>query len=485
MSLKKRLKFASLISISTFIFLTSWSFSNPIGSSPDEGLHLVGIWCNKADQNVLCSNINEGYLTSNKLSGLDSCYIYDANQPASCILHKPNVYNISPSYVNNLYYKSLSFFTSNNLEKSVLLMRVFNVSIFVFLTFISIMILNSKILNGVLYTSLTLTIPLGMYLISSINTSSWILITSIFFIPFSLNIFEKNTILVKVISFAIISGLIWLAVNSRLDGVLFIIIFSLIILLHLFNKIFQTINTKIKNHHNFFQRLFVIFLSSIFIYLIYQVSSKIVERSGLALYSSTQKVTLWETIFRFTSIVTGALGSWGLGSLEVTMPDVVRFISLTLFIAVIFFSFATKNLIHIFSILILIYFLIFIIISFLYFSQLTVGQWLQPRYILPLILSIGTISFMNFQLNLKVFFRFSFIMSFFAFFFSLHTVLKRYTIGLNNNQFLINNHPEWWWKFTFPAPMNLLLIACISYIIACVACIKLIGNSSSNNSICY
>lgn len=483
MSLKRRLKFAIIIASSFFFFLTSWAFSNPVGSSPDEGLHLVGIWCNQSDENIFCLKSNGNYLTSNKLSGLDSCYIYDADQTADCILNKQNKYNLSPGYVNNLYYKTQSFFTSNNLEKSVLMMRALNISIFVILIFVSILVLNLKILSGVLFTSLTLTIPLGMYLISSVNTSSWILIMSIFFIPFALNIFERNSILKKIISSITLPFLVWIAISARIDGVLFIIIFSLIILLYFFKKAMLLFRSKLKNSFKSLNIFIVLFLSLIYTYLLYEVSKNIIERSGLALYSSTNKVTFWETIFRFTSIITGALGGWGLGSLEVTMPDVVRFVSLTIFIALIFYSFGTKNIVNIISISTLLYFLIFIIISFLYISQLSVGQWLQPRYILPLILSIGVLSVINFQHNSEIFFRLSLVLSFFAFFLSLHSVIKRYTIGLNNNRFLLPSDPNWWWKFTFPSPMSLLLLASIFYVIACVAFIKLIKISNAEKSI--
>jgi hypothetical protein len=36
----------------SFMFLGSWAISKPVGSSPDEGSHLVGIWCTELNKST-------------------------------------------------------------------------------------------------------------------------------------------------------------------------------------------------------------------------------------------------------------------------------------------------------------------------------------------------------------------------------------------------------------------------------------------------
>ena len=152
--------------------------------------------------------------------------------------------------------------------------------------------------------------------------------------------------------------------------------------------------SKLKENRKYYR---LVWTTSIFVifYGVYFVSSEIGKRAGLGSYASTQAVTNWDIAYRFTSLISGALGAWGLGSLEVDMPDFVTFSSIIIFFSVIFISLKqsiveTKLTLALYS-----YFLIYVIWMFLFKSQLYVGQWLQPRYIIPIMFSLVSLSFMG------------------------------------------------------------------------------------------
>ena len=448
------------------MFLGSWAISNPVGSSPDEGTHLVGIWCTELNKSIKCNNLNGTANFSSKLSGDDSCYLHDADQSANCLKKQEEIYRELSGFNELSFYKFFSYFVSDNVEYSVILMRLFNVFIFSICILFSYLYLRQDIFIGTMFSFMVVGLPLGLYLATSISTSSWVVLGAIFFVPFLIEIFSNlSTRAIPLVLLTIM--LIYLYTGSRQDGILFLGISLVssapIIIREIFNLKFLS---KLKENRNFIR---LVWMTSIFVILygVYFVSLEIGKRAGLGSYASTQAVTNWDIAYRFTSLISGALGAWGLGSLEVDMPDFVTFSSIIIFFSVIFISLKqsiveTKLTLTLYS-----YFLIYVIWMFLFKSQLFVGQWLQPRYIIPIMFSLVSLSFVGIkpesyksytpQIRIIIF------LSTICFAFSLHTNLRRYTHGLDQLYVNLDKNNEWWWDFLPISPMQVLFIGILSY----------------------
>ena len=461
-------KFFSAIGIfiSSFIFLGSWALSSPIGSSPDEGSHLVGIWCTEINKSVKCNNSEGPSKFSSQLSGDESCYLYDADQSAGCLQSQEEVYKELSGFNEIKFYNFLNSFVSDNIIMSVIIMRFINVFILSVCIVFAFIYLRKDIFVGTVFSFMTVGLPLGFYLVTSINTTSWVILGSIFFIPY---IFEIVTNLsVRTIPLIIVTMLLtYIYLGSRQDGILFlgISIVSSIPILAYKIKNFDFFIKMLK--HNNLSRIVISLISLITLYLIYFVSSEISKRASLGLYASTQNVTNWDIVYRFTSLISGALGGWGLGSLEVDMPGVVSVSSLFIFFSVIFISLG-KSVIHSkLTLLIYVYFLIFVIWIFLFKSQLFVGQWLQPRYILPIMFGLMSTSFVGIRQDLDKTFvsqiKIFIFLSTVCFAIGQHTLLRRYTHGLDELYLNLDQNKEWWWNFLPISPMQLLMIGTISY----------------------
>ena len=448
------------------MFLGSWAISNPVGSSPDEGTHLVGIWCTELNKSIKCNNLNGTANFSSKLSGDDSCYLHDADQSANCLKKQEEIYRELSGFNELSFYKFFSYFVSDNVEYSVILMRLFNVFIFSICILFSYLYLRQDIFIGTMFSFMVVGLPLGLYLATSISTSSWVVLGAIFFVPFLIEIFSNlSTRAIPLVLLTIM--LIYLYTGSRQDGILFLGISLVssapIIIREIFNLKFLS---KLKENRNYIR---LVWMTSIFVILygVYFVSLEIGKRAGLGSYASTQAVTNWDIAYRFTSLISGALGAWGLGSLEVDMPDFVTFSSIIIFFSVIFISLKqsiveTKLTLTLYS-----YFLIYVIWMFLFKSQLFVGQWLQPRYIIPIMFSLVSLSFVGIkpesyksytpQIRIIIF------LSTICFAFSLHTNLRRYTHGLDQLYVNLDKNNEWWWDFLPISPMQVLFIGILSY----------------------
>ncbi len=466
--MKHKLASSLAVFICSFIFLSSWAISNPVGSSPDEGTHLVGIWCTKIDSTSKCLTIDGAPKFSSKLSGDDSCYLVDADESASCLDEQEEVFKDSLGFSNLRFYAFFSNFISDNIALSVIFMRLLNVIIFSICITLAYLFLKKDILIGTLLSFMTVGIPLGLYLATSINTSSWLILGSIFLIPFLLEIFTNWRIsLIPIVIMSFI--LIYIYTGSRQDGILFLSI-SIVSAIPIIATKFSSL---IKNYWNLDNRMSIntikVVLFFVNIYLIYFISIQISARAALGLYASTQQVSNWDIAYRFTSLISGALGNWGLGSLEVTMPDIVRFCSIILFFSILFVSLKYNDISAKFALLVNSYFLIFIIWIFLYKSQLYVGQWLQPRYIIPLMFSLISVSFVGISHEkvklITSHVRLWIVFSTIGYLFSLHALLRRYTHGLDELYVNLNANLEWWWSFVPVSPMTTLGIGTVSYLI--------------------
>ena len=455
--------------------MSSWAISNPVGSSPDEGSHLVGIWCTELNKSIKCNNLDGTINFSSELSGDDSCYLHDADQSANCLKNQDEIYKESSGFTELKFYKFFSYFISDNVEYSVVLMRLFNVFIFSICILFSYLYLRQDIFIGTMFSFMVVGLPLGLYLATSISTSSWLILGAIFFIPFVIEIFSNlRTRAIPLILLTII--LIYLYTGSRQDGILFLGISLVssapIIIREIFNMKFLC---KLKENRKYYR---FVWTTSIFVilYSVYFVSSEIGKRAGLGSYASTQAVTNWDIAYRFTSLISGALGAWGLGSLEVDMPDFVTFSSIIIFFSVIFISLKqsiveTKLTLTLYS-----YFLIYVIWIFLFKSQLYVGQWLQPRYIIPIMFSLVSLSFVGIKPELYKSYipqiRIIIFLSTACFAFSLHTNLRRYTHGLDQLYVNLDKNNEWWWDFLPISPVQFLFIGILSYFVTWILLIN-------------
>lgn len=459
----------------SFIFLGSWAISNPVGSSPDEGSHLVGIWCTELNKSIKCNNLNGSGKFSSKLSGDDSCYLHDADQSANCLEKQEEVYKELRNFTEIKFYKFFSYFVSDNIEYSVILMRLFNVFVFSICIVFSYLYLRQDIFIGTVFSFMIVGLPLGIYLATSISTSSWVILGAIFFVPFLIEIFNNfRTRAIPLILLTIM--LIYLYTGSRQDGILFIGI-SLVSSVPIFIR--EIINLKYLSklrENKFYNKIIWTSIIFIVVYSIYFVSSEIGKRAGLGSSASTQAVTNWDIAYRFTSLISGALGAWGLGSLEVDMPDFVTISSIFIFFSVIFISLKQSIIETRLTLTIYSYFLIYIIWIFLYESQLYVGQWLQPRYIIPIMFSLVSLSFVGIKQELfKLYipqFKIIVFLSTICFAFSLHTNLRRYTHGLDQLYLNLDKNIEWWWDFIPLFPMQVVFMGVLSYFATWIILLK-------------
>lgn len=164
--------------------LGSWALASPVGSSPDDDYHLASIWCAAGDRTSLCEEgTSEGtrLVSSSLLTA--ACFARDSTASGACqtglfdngTLVESSRGNFAGEYPP-VYYGTMSLLASDDVQTSVIAMRLLNVALFVGLTTLLAVLLPTALRHTLIGAWLITVVPLGLFLIASINPSAWAVI---------------------------------------------------------------------------------------------------------------------------------------------------------------------------------------------------------------------------------------------------------------------------------------------------------------------
>ena len=455
--IKSRLKTAFIVGTLSFCISASWAIASPPGSSPDEDAHLTTAWC------ISKYGIDECLKVPLRVVESGKCFFLDADNLPTC------EYGLKKTEVNpervmnkNIYYKVLGYFvTESDIDKSIIKMRMINAFISSIVLMIVILLSTKNVSSATIMGWLIVNVPLGFFIISSINSSSWpyIFISALF--PLLYNIFKKELWGIRVIfNISLLVILFYISSQVRVDVLLFLSIYLVTFIPMLFSSDFNEKKTfRFLKNKQILSGVSII--SSIFLL------KEIWNRSRQVEFRDYD-ISDWENFTRLPSIITGIFGSWGLGSLEVRMPSITFIIVIFVVLSIIYLSFKYAKYSEIQALIILFIFAFAIPFFVLVRSNLRVGEWVQPRYILPIFYGILMLSLLIIirninRKNIYTLIVTCMLMSL-AYAFAYYTTLRRYTVGLSAYDFNLVNESSWWWSFKYiPSPLFVFLISVTSY----------------------
>jgi hypothetical protein len=252
-----------------------------------------------------------------------------------------------------------------------------------------------------------------------------------------------------------------IAIQSRSESSFYIIIsIILVIFISDHKKLFQPFNKKV----------FVPVL--IFIYSFYEIfttPSTLGWSTGLPGGDPNRNMQeIWfRNISDWPTFVTGSLGGWPLGWLDVPMPSIVYFFTMVVFISVLFRGIIETDLWKSLSIILIIAILFFLPLRILALGKNYVGENVQPRYFLPLLFLLVAFSMISAESKPVISFNFPqliliFVASTISHAFALHFTIRRYITGSDVVDWNLNKNVEWWWDF-MPSPMASWILAVIGF----------------------
>jgi hypothetical protein len=203
----------------------------------------------------------------------------------------------------------------------------------------------------------------------------------------------------------------------------------------------------------------------------------------------TSYSALLNNLLRLPVFIMGALGvprSMGdLGWLDTQMPELVSGLVLFTAAGVVLFSLKKRSRYELSALTICILAVLLTPITMLYLDNAIVGELVQARYVLPLILlAVGVLTsgvrtdrseFLprKFRIIGVVFLSIAYAVA-------LHTTMRRYITGNDVSDWNLDNNLEWWWT-AGPSPMTVWFLGTGSFVFLITYLMKNIGRSATDD----
>ena len=453
--------------VSSVIALFAWALSSPVGATPDEDYHLVSIWCGQGDRNALClSGDKPGQVSvPTALVVSANCFAFHPENSAACNLPQSSEFTTTSrsnadSGYPPIFYWTMSLFASSDIYLSVLTMRLFNALLFVALITVTMLLsprnIRIPVLGGILITA----IPLGVFLIPSVNPSSWAIISAATLWGALMSFFRADKKSSKWALFALVIFSTILGAGARSDSA----VYSCIAL-----AVAVILSWDVARKH---------VMALIPALLIIPIAAYFYLRSGQSSLATSAPVSQgfnWQlaisNLTELPGLWVGALGTWGLGWLDTQMPALVWVTTLTIFSGVAFSGLSRFNFLKIFALLLLLFSITVIPLYVLVHDNISVGSGVQPRYVYPLLIMIAGVALWGASSGQAIFSRLQILIVSLglaiANSLSLHTNIRRYVTGTGEGGFNLNKNIEWWWASS-PSPMIVWAIGSAAFLVLMV-----------------
>lgn len=441
-----------------FVGLAVWAFSSPVGSSPDEDWHLVSIWCGHGIEPGNCesSPVPGERSVPAALPNAPGCFAAHPDISAQCQSRwfHPDVTTLVSTSRGNfahayppVFYFTMNVFVHGGIQSSVMTMRLVNAALFVGLMTATYWLLPRRRRTMLVLGAAITLVPLGVFLIASINASGWAFTSAAVLLPALVGFFESaGRRRVGLAAVALVAAL--MGAGARADAAVYAVIaVGLAVLLAL--------PRRSRSWRLLPLPVLICAMSGAF-YLTSGQST--FASSGMPGGTVTAGVAsqVLHDVLNVPSLWAGAFayGSWGLGAVDVPLPAIVVFLNLATFGGLVYAGLRQTGRRKVLAVVLALGAAWAIPTLILVRSHIDVGGLVQPRYILPLLTLLAEVALFRVGSRAPQVTRGQLVVAMSALgltnLVSLYTTLRRYLTGLDAGALDVTSRPEWWWPF--PAP---------------------------------
>lgn len=436
-----------LVPILALITLVFWGLSSPVGASPDDDFHMASIWCATGNSVDACEpgttaaarDVPKDLVVASK------CFAGNPNASASC---QGDEFGTTPSDTTStargnyavglyppIYYLAMRPFVSANIDVSVVLMRLANSVLFVALASFVYFLLPARRKPTLAWSLVISMVPFGMFLVPSTNPSGWAILSAGTLWISLLGYFETSgRRKVGLGAAATIATLI--GAGARADAAVYA---GLAIVIVVF--------LSAKRSKSYLLSLILPLVLMAVAILFYRSA----EQSSAAATGGGFDVNQFVSNFlHVPGLWVGAFGGWGLGWLDTAMDPVVWVLAFGAFCGVLFLGLGAR--VKRKGIAAGVVFVALWLVPTVVLTQAhyLVGDFVQPRYILPLIVLLGGLALLQRTgaelrptISQLVVVIGALAM---ANALALHANIRRYVTGTDVSGVNLDRNVEWWWN---------------------------------------
>lgn len=468
-----------ILAILGLLTLLAWSVASPSGSSPDDDFHATSIWCGWGIDADTCATTGVAGQRAVPFNPNDvSCYNFRPKESADCqvdfpdqssrtVVDRGNFTGLYPP----VYYGVTRVFVGEDFDDSILRIRVANSVLAVAMIGLLAFLVPAGLRRPMLWAFLATSVPLGLFVVGSINPSGWSFVSAgtlwiAFYAAFAatrwrrwgLGIFSAAALL--------------MGAGSRGDACMY----SCLAVVVVFILRWGVLRAN--------RWLTILGLAMMAVAMAFFLGS---EQSGVAagglnaapdeLSSASPLALTIDNLLNLPHLLTGMFGSWALGWFDTHLPPVVFQGALLVFAALLFLGLshttARKTIAVSLVALTLVAFPLVVLLQ----SSQTVGDGVQPRYLLPLVVMLLGVALLPAGTGRDVRLSRPQIVVVVAALgiaqaVALHTNIRRYVTGADVDGWNLNHAPEWWWDIPVQ-PMTVWIVGSLSFAVLCALVFRL------------
>jgi hypothetical protein len=467
---------AALIPVAMLVALLAWGVSSPPGSGPDDDYHMASIWCATGEVAGQCEATDSDRYRMLPSDVMDAalCFKHEPTQAATCPLDpdtmvKTDRGNWYGGAYPPLYYFAMSAFAGEDLSTSIVIMRSTAAVLYVGLLTALFFLLPRPQRVPLVWGAAISIVPLGMFLIPSVNPSGWALLSASGLWVATWGWFDQTGWRKWALG-AMAAVFLVVGAGARSDAAVYggLALVAATVLGFRRDRRFAA------------ETILPAVLLAVAVAFFFSGT-----QSGIVSSETAQESTLSMSTLAFVDakllpeLWVGALGYWGLGWLDTKMPGIVWVTTTALFGAMMFWGlsrgYARKwiALSGVFAALVI------VPIYILLHDGVIIGSYVQPRYIYPIIVILGGVALAGFaRANLGMR-RVHLIVAGGALSLAnavaLHVNMRRYITGIDNPNFNLDAPIEWWWGGPI-SPMTVWSVGSIAFAMALFALVATVWN---------
>lgn len=468
-----RIALVGVLGIFAFVGLGSWALASPVGAAPDDDFHLASIWCAWGEEAGQCeagASAGERAVPA-EITYSALCFAKQPEQSAACaVSDDSNVSTARGNFANSyppIFYATMGTLVGDDVATSTIMMRMLNALIFV-LTFATLFVLLRPGQRGPLFWSAVVTlIPLGVFLIPSVNPSSWAILSGlgVWLATYGYFTAQSRGRRIALAVLAVLLGV--MGAGSRGDAAVYVAVAAVVATVLTFEK------------SRAWARRLVLPGILIVIGAFFFLSSN--QATGAAAVGAAQDFAepgvvagaadspfslLVQNILLLPSLWAGNLGTWGLGWIDTKLPATVFIVMIGVFFAVVFWGVHVLERRKAIALAIVALTLAVFPLYVLHGMQARIGDEVQPRYVLPLLVMFAGVALMGMKRDDLGLGRLQGVVVVLgvsmANALALHTNMRRYITGEDVGSLNLNLNKEWWWSLPIE-PMTVWIAGSASF----------------------
>jgi len=449
-----------------FATLVAWSVASPVGASPDEDYHLVSTWC--ATGNTASCEFEEGDSEAKVPGALlgASCFAFDFDKSAACqddldftgpvdtTTDRGNFYGAYPP----VFHHVMSIFVGNDIRASVVLMRVFISLVFTLMATALFLLLPPARRPTLVWSWAVTTVPLGLFVLTSMNPSAWA-VAGVGFGWLALAAFFETSGRRKIGLGVLFAISVVMAAGSRGDAALYMSL-----------AIGAAVVLQARRTRRFAIDAILPAAALVFCILMFRVSRPaealtqgVPPDNSFSVLLGRILPTMWDV----PSLWMGVFGKgWGLGWLDTSMPAFVWIATLGVFLGTGIVAGirgdVRKYLVLGGGFLVLLLMPTAVLVA----AGQPVGENLQPRYLLPLVVLFAGVLFWappGREIRFGLVQRIVVVLALAgAQSIALFLNMARYITGFDGISPNLDLNKEWWWDIAI-SPMTVWVLGSLAY----------------------